>query len=542
MALALQIRFDGARTAMAINYYQLEQRIQRDIQAGRFVGMSLAIIEGAEVTYARGFGVTSVEDAGLPVTPETLFCIGSISKTLTATLVMRLVEQGKLDLDTPVVRYLPGFQFSDPDLGAAITLRHVLSHTTGLPAGGKDFGPRDPDALRRFVWDELPRYSFIAPPGKLHLYNNTVLVLAGYLAEVVTGRYYEELMHDLVFGPLEMRRSTFDRLVAMTYPLALAHRAGPDGRLLAKHHFTDNVSGNPAGFGLSSTLDLANFAIMHLGRGQFREQTILAPESVAQMQRPHGSRSTFGVASGYGLAWYTGSYKGVRQVLHGGMLESFNCFLTLFPDQGVGVVLQSNYDDGTQIVGLVEQIYDQLLGLREPHQKPDPVEPDRAAWPGYEGVYLSVHSGLATVRAGADGLQLERNGAFTPLVALEGGFYQADSSPIRFLPEPAGRPEYMVIDSTPYRRLELDPSFVPDHGAWERFEGEYVEWRIDPYPVRVQVRDGQLLIHWWGGEVACTPLSNRSFVSSYGLIEFEGGEAEPPVLVTGGAARLYRRA
>ena len=205
-----------------LNIYRLEQRIQEDVEARRLVGLALAIVQDAEVTYARGFGVTSVEDAGLPVTPHTLFCIGSISKTLTATLVMRLVEHGKLDLDAPVVTYVPGFTFSDPELGKAITLRHVLSHTTGLPSAGKDFGPRDPDALRRFVWDEIPRYGFVAEPGKVHLYSNTVIVLAGYLAEVVAGKYYDQLVHELIFEPLQMRRSTFDRTVA-----DLPARAGP---------------------------------------------------------------------------------------------------------------------------------------------------------------------------------------------------------------------------------------------------------------------------------------------------------------------------
>ena len=149
-----------------LNMYELEQRITQDIQAQRMVGMALALVQGGEVVYARGFGATSVEDAGLPITPSTLFCIGSISKTLTATLVMRLVEQGKLDLDAPVMSYLPGFTFSEPALGKRVTLRHVLSHTTGLPSAGKDFGPRDPDALRRFVCDEISRYGFVAEPGK----------------------------------------------------------------------------------------------------------------------------------------------------------------------------------------------------------------------------------------------------------------------------------------------------------------------------------------------------------------------------------------
>ena len=96
-----------------------------------------------------------------------------------------------------------------------MTLRRILSHTTGLPPAGKNFGPRDPDALRRFVWEEIAHYAFVAQPGRVHLYSNTVFVFAGYLAEVVTGKYYDALMQELIFAPLEMQRSTFDRTVAM---------------------------------------------------------------------------------------------------------------------------------------------------------------------------------------------------------------------------------------------------------------------------------------------------------------------------------------
>jgi CubicO group peptidase (beta-lactamase class C family) len=112
--------------------------------------------------------------------------------------------------------------------------------------------------LRRFVWDEIARYGLVAP-GKVHLYSNTVIGLAGYLAGIVTGNY-DQLVQELILEPLDMQRSTFDRTAAMTYPLALAHAVGEDGVLRVKRRFTDNVSGNPAGFGISSTLDLFELA------------------------------------------------------------------------------------------------------------------------------------------------------------------------------------------------------------------------------------------------------------------------------------------
>lgn len=523
-----------------LNIYRLEQRIQQYVAAQKMVGLALAVVQGTEITYARGFGMTSVEDGGLPVTPHTLFCIGSISKTLTATLVMRLVEQGTLDLDVPIVAYLPGFTFSDPELGQRVTLRHVLSHTTGLPSGGKDFGPRDPDALRRFVWDELQRYEFIAEPGDVFLYSNTVIVLAGYVAEVVTGKRYEQLVQGLVFESLQMRRSTFDRTVAMTYPLALAHEVGADGALRTKHRFTDNVSGNPAGFGISSTLDLANFALMHLNEGRFGDTRVLSPASVAQMHAPYANLYAPGVESGYGLALYTGTYKGVRQVLHGGLLESYNCFLTLFPDRRVGVILQCNYDDGSEIVDLVKSIYDDLLDLPRGASRAEVALLDRSSWPWHVGTYLSVHAGLARVGIVADLLMLERNGEATPLTAVGDGLYQVDRTPVGFVPEEAGPTRYLVIDSQPYRRFERDTSFVPDPVAWVDYPGTYAEWEIDPSPLHVRVAEGKLYVKWWGEEVACTPLSDTSFVSTYGLIEFEATEDGSVILITGKAARLYR--
>ncbi|HEX6291096.1 MAG TPA: serine hydrolase domain-containing protein [Herpetosiphonaceae bacterium] len=525
-----------------LNLYRLEQRVQQAVQERRYVGLALALVQGGDITYARGFGTTSVEDGGIAVTPDTLFCIGSISKSLTGTLVMRLVEQGKLDLDEPVISYLPGFAFSDPKLGQAVTLRHVLSHSTGLPAAGKDFGPRDPDALRRFVWDEIPRYQFIAEPGKVHLYNNTVIVLAGYLAEVVTGRYYDQLVQELIFEPLRMRRSTFDRTVAMTYPLALAHEVDAHGVLRTRHHFTDNVSGNPAGFGISSTLDLANFAIMHLNQGRFQDTALLTPESVALMHTPQASRYRLGYEAGYGLGFYTGHYKGVRHVTHGGMLESYNCLLTLFPQRELAVILQCNYEDGSDMGSLVGALYNELLDLPAARFQPAAVAPDRSAWPRYVGTYLSVHSGLATIEIVDDQLMLELNGETMPLTAVEGGLYHTGSTYVGFVAEASGPVQYVMIDSEPYRRFARDHSFVPDVGAWAAYTGAYAVWEIDPTPIKIRIADDRLHMQWWGDEVVCTPLTATSFISPRGLIEFEPAEdGGPPVLVTaGGAARRYR--
>jgi CubicO group peptidase (beta-lactamase class C family) len=119
-----------------LNIYKLEQRIEEQMQATHVPGLALAIVKDQEVMYARGFGVTSVEDAGLAVTPQTLFRIGSVTKSLTGTMIMRLVEQGKLDLDKPVKAYIDRFTLSEQRAAEQVTLRMLLSHTSGLPTRG----------------------------------------------------------------------------------------------------------------------------------------------------------------------------------------------------------------------------------------------------------------------------------------------------------------------------------------------------------------------------------------------------------------------
>ena len=145
-----------------LNVSKIEQQIQHNVESNAVLGLGVAIVHPDEIIYTHGFGKTSVEDQPTTVTPNTLFAYGSISKNICAALVMRLVEQGKLDLDEPVLNLLPGFSFSDAELGRQITLRHLLSNTTGLPNSGKDWGPRDRDALKRFIWEEIPRYSFLS--------------------------------------------------------------------------------------------------------------------------------------------------------------------------------------------------------------------------------------------------------------------------------------------------------------------------------------------------------------------------------------------
>lgn len=400
--------------------YQLEQQIQQRMQAQKVPGLALAIEKYEEIIYARGFGVTSVEDSGVSVTPQTLFLIGSTAKPLTGTAIMQLVEAGKLDLDLPVSAYVDWLRFHQVGAEQRITLRMLMSHTAGLHSSVSYFGRRDPGALAAYVREQIPQRLFVAPPGKVYFYSNDGLAVAGYIAEVVSGQYFPDLMQKLVFDPLEMGRTTYDTTVAMTYPLALEHDWLEDGTVHVIHRFVDNMAHAPAGPApMSTVLDLANFALLHLNEGRFHGKQMLMPESVKAM---HTKQVEFYTANnaGYGLTFRMETYKGKHLVWHNGMAPATTSIFCLVPEDRVAVIMLFNgLFAGFGAPAIVYSIIDQLLGLSEKTTEPQPIEPDTTMWPLYIGTYLGLRGGLATIERTDSGLQLNFNEDIIPLQALK---------------------------------------------------------------------------------------------------------------------------
>jgi CubicO group peptidase (beta-lactamase class C family) len=255
-----------------INYYQLEKMIEDHMKQVHVTAAALAVVNDQEILYARGYGRTSVEEGGVAVSPRTLFRIGSVTKPLVGTAVMRLVENGQLDLDQPLKAYIEWLRFSEPHAEERITLRMLLSHTSGLPSDSQS-GSADSDGLESYVRERLPHYFFVASPGRLFSYANAGFSLAGYIAQVITRKRFPDLMQELVFDPLEMHLTTFDPLVAMTYPFALPHILRED-QLHVWHHVSYGQAIAPAGGAYSTVEDLAYFAKMHLQYGRFHGEQL----------------------------------------------------------------------------------------------------------------------------------------------------------------------------------------------------------------------------------------------------------------------------
>jgi CubicO group peptidase (beta-lactamase class C family) len=194
-------------------------------------GVAVGVLYNGE-TYTAGFGVTHVEHP-LPVTEDTLFQVGSISKTFTCTVVMRLVEMGKLGLDATVRIYLPGFKVSDEEASTRATVRHLLTHMAGWVGDFfHDTGAGD-DALERYVAD-MSELEQLAPVGTVWSYNNAGFSVAGRIIEVVTGQTYEAALKELVLEPLGLGHCFLGPGEVITRRFAVGHRDGTEGAQVAR--------------------------------------------------------------------------------------------------------------------------------------------------------------------------------------------------------------------------------------------------------------------------------------------------------------------
>ena len=334
-----------------------------------------------------GFGVTN-RDHALTVTEDTLFQIGSISKTMTATIAMRLVEMGKLDLDKPVCHYLPDFQMQDQTAQAQATVRHLFIHTAGWVGDYFENTGRGDDALARYVANmaALPQQ---APLGALWSYNNASFSLAGRVIEAVTGKPFETVAQELLFAPLGMTMSFFFTEDVMTHRFAVGHIVTPEGTIVATPWALAR-SAHAAGGVTSTVRDMLRYARFHLngGRTDSGEQ-LMQPATIAAMQ---AFQTTAGsMADGMGISWMLNDLAGVRLVSHGGATNGQIAQLTLAPEKGFALVILTNANRGREVTrDLANWALHHYLGLQPPTLQYQPLtEAELQPYTGYYKAQLS---------------------------------------------------------------------------------------------------------------------------------------------------------
>jgi CubicO group peptidase (beta-lactamase class C family) len=286
-------------------------------------------------------GVTSVDNP-LPVDTGTLYQLGSVTKTYTATALMRLVADGRIELDAPVRRYVPELALTDERAAAQITVQNLLNHTAGLDWGIiVDTGEGD-DALAGYV-AKMAELEQIAPPGVRASYSQAGFNLAGRIIEKVTGLTYEKAIASLVFEPLGLSNSFFAPADVMTRRFAVGHDRGEDGTLSIARPWKDTRGNNPGGGIASSVAEQLRWARFHLGDGRAHSGAqVLPAELLRRMKEPTVALRASTLGDALGIGWFLRDVDGVRTIGHGGSAYGQFAELLIVPERNFAVVAMSN--------------------------------------------------------------------------------------------------------------------------------------------------------------------------------------------------------
>jgi CubicO group peptidase (beta-lactamase class C family) len=323
------------RSQAALDTAEIDRFIASEMAAQRIPGLALAVIQGDQVTYVKGYGTTG---GGQSVTPQTEFHIASLSKSFTATAVMQLVEEGKLDLDAPVRRYLPDFTLADPGAAEQITLRELLNHTSGLADGGVPDLRLERPATTADRIASLRNARPVAPPGSEFHYTDVNYQILASVAEAASGEPFSDYLQAHIFAPLQMTQTIN---VLSSFEVAQRAPALPKGHLLA--YGVPVASGEEQGYlggsagVITTAADMAHYLIMHNSGGRFEGAQVLTPASVETMHTPPDY-----IDSDYAMGWLAHTGDGRRVLEHNGILSTFYAETVLLPDSGQGFVLLYN--------------------------------------------------------------------------------------------------------------------------------------------------------------------------------------------------------
>ena len=335
----------GLREPAAIG--RLAAKIEAGMAKYAIPGAGLGVwYRGRE--YVRGFGVTSV-DTNEQVSADTVFRIGSTSKTFTATAIMRLVEQGRISLERPVRAYLPDFAAADPSVAARVTVRQLLNHSAGWQGDYfEDTGQGD-DALARYVAG-MPKVPQLTPLGKVFSYNNAALGVAGRVLEAVYGKPYETAVRELLIDPLGLAHSRFFRSELAGFSVAASHNI-VNGKAVVEPSFDAMPrSLHAAGGVISSARDQLRYARLHLGHRGL-PQLLNDRTRLAMQSHPGPGGTLFVELNGVGVSWMLRpTAQGPTVVQHGGDWSGQHSGFLFVPQRDFAITLLTNSESGPTLL------------------------------------------------------------------------------------------------------------------------------------------------------------------------------------------------
>lgn len=380
-------------------------------------GLSVAVIHDQAIVWAQGFGLANVARQ-VPATPQTIYRIASITKLFTATAVLQLRDAGKLQLDDPVSSHLPWFniqnEFADKP---AITIRHLLTHTSGLPREAKFPYWTDANFPSLFqIQETIGQQKTAVPTETRWKYSNLALSLAGAIVAQVSGQTYEDYVQTHILQPLGMDSTFVETIDPAHERLAVGY-----GRRLPRTlerpimPFTDCAGITPAANMATTVLDLAKFAMFHLGDGQVGGRRIMTASTLPEMQRVHWLEPNW--LAGWGLGFRVLRQHNKTYIGHGGSVLGYRTQLQMCPEDKTAVVVFTNADDGNPLQ-YTEKLQKWVTPAIAKAAKSAPVKlrPD-PVWEKYVGKYRDAWSDLQIIKQNGE-LKLFDPSQPDPLLAV----------------------------------------------------------------------------------------------------------------------------
>ncbi len=416
------------RAQPAERFAEYESVVRRVMTRDQIPGVAIGIVEQGQVIYARGFGYRDVEKR-LPVTPDTLFALGSCSKAFTAMAIALLADEGRLALDAPVRVVLPDFALADPLASATVTTRDLLTHRSGLPR--HDLFWYGAQFSRDELYQRLRFLELAGPPHAQWRYNSLMFVVAGRIIETLSGESWETFVQSRILVPLGMRRTLLSPEAMETDPDHAAPYAVRDGRAQPIPMLKRLNAIAPAGGVQSSVNDLGRWLSFHTTRSP----ALLEERMWRELHRPEAEMPAPAESevqnSEYALGWIHETYRGHPLVMHNGAIDGYAVHLGFLPETGQGLIILVNLDlASTSVMTLAYSAYDRLLGLAPldwERKLADTAEPDQEVrdvaldlpLETLDGTYEHPAYGRLTVRATGQDLAIEL-GALHVTLAYQG--------------------------------------------------------------------------------------------------------------------------
>jgi len=515
----------------------LDQFVTQAMKDWKVPGLAIAVVQGDKVTLLKGYGYRDLEKQ-LPVTPNTLFAIGSITKSFTVTTLGMEMDEGKLDWDKPVRDYLPTFKLYTPELTEGMAVRDLITHRSGLPR--HDLVWYSSDFSRE---DLIRRLQYLEPNKPLRAkfqYNNLMFMTAGYVAGLLNGTSWEDAVSQRVFKPLGMTGTNFSERDTQNSPdFAQPYRKGRDLKAELKRipfdpQCPDRCAMGPAGEINSNVADMSKYLLFHMNQGKLEGKQLLSENNAMQMQTPQmaiqGAPAYKEEGEGsYGMGFFLSSYRGHKTVEHGGNIDGFSADLSFLPADKIGVVVLSNLDGNPLPDILANNVFDRLLGLDQvpwnqrflESEKKGKESEQEAKNKGYTpqkhgthpshdlkdyvGDYSNPGYGIATIAPDGDAFKLTLNKVTKPLKHYHYDVFQVPEDPL----DPFEKLKVMFLTDIngdiSSLSMPLEPSVkdilftrMPDKQLTERsfvqaFSGQY-ELPGSPVPLTVTLRGDHTLV------------------------------------------------